>query len=359
MVYNLTIELKGCDCIGAKRKNLIRQRFGKLIVVDRTKEKNRVVWICKCDCGKIKKTWTSSLTSGETWHCGCQTSKSISEGKLQSLVGQRFGKLTVIEKMDNHITSGGQSKVMYQCRCDCGKKLIVTAGKLKAGETTHCPECVSYDYEDFTGRKIGKLTVIERTGYTGKNNNRIAWRCVCDCGTTIIKSSSDLKYYKGEILHCGCLRGMHLKDGHMVKHEKSNTDLYQTYSRMKSRCYYEKSQDYADYGGRGIKVCDEWLGENGFENFYNWSMQHGYSRDLSIDRIDVNGNYEPSNCRWADDITQANNRRNNHILVYGGKEQTIAEWAREYDISYTMLYQRIRRGWSVEDALITPNLGRG
>ena len=89
-------------------------------------------------------------------------------GIFVDLSGHRFGKLVVVERVENHITSGGQSKVMYKCRCDCGKEFVATAGKLKSGTTTHCPDCVSYDYEDFTGRKIGKLKVLERVGYTGK-----------------------------------------------------------------------------------------------------------------------------------------------------------------------------------------------
>lgn len=280
-------------------------------------------------------------------------------GKFIDLSGQRFGKLVVVERVNNHVTSGGQSKVMYKCRCDCGKEFVTAAGKLKGGITTHCPDCVVWNYEDFTGRKIGKLTVIKRVGYTGKNNDRISWECVCDCGTSVVKTSSDLKYHRAKILHCGCLRGMVIKNGHMVKHEKSKTRLYKIYNGMKSRCYYENFTDYQDYGGRGICMCDEWLGENGFENFYNWATSNGYTETLTIDRIDVNGNYEPSNCRWADDLTQANNRRNNHYLVFNGRKQTIAQWAREYGMSYTMLCNRIRRGWNVEDALLTPNLGRG
>lgn len=280
-------------------------------------------------------------------------------GIFVDLSGHRFVKLVVVERVENHITSGGQSKVMYKCRCDCGKEFVATAGKLKSGTTTHCPDCVSYDYEDFTGRKIGKLKVLERVGYTGKNNDRIAWKCRCDCGKIIVKSSGDLKRKNVKMLHCGCLRGMTVKHGHMVKHEKSKTRLYKIYNGMKSRCYCENFTDYQDYGGRGIYMSDEWLGENGFENFYKWAVNNGYSRELSIDRIDVNGNYEPSNCRWADDIMQANNKRNNHYLVYDGRKQTIAQWAREYGMSYSMLCNRIRRGWSIEDALLTPNLGRG
>ena len=115
----------------------------------------------------------------------------------------------------------------------------------------------------------------------------------------------------------------------------SKTRIYKIYHRMVYRCRKDKtSEAYKYYREKNITVCDEWLGESGFINFYNWSMENGYSDELTIDRIDSNGNYEPSNCRWVDYTVQANNTSRNRIITYAGKTQTMAEWARELNIPY-------------------------
>jgi hypothetical protein len=124
---------------------------------------------------------------------------------------------------------------------------------------------------------------------------------------------------------------------------------------MKERCNNPNSIEFASYGGRGIKLCPEW--ENDFNSFYIWAKANGYTDSLSIDRIDNNKGYEPENCRWADRITQANNKRTNHYLTYNGKTQSIAQWAREIGLSQSCLRHRIYRGWDVEKALSTPMKG--
>lgn len=128
-----------------------------------------------------------------------------------------------------------------------------------------------------------------------------------------------------------------------------NKRLYSIWHNMKSRCYYRKSEKYKDYGGRGIIVCDEW--RNNFQAFYDWAMSHGYADDLTIDRKDVNGNYEPSNCRWVTQKEQHNNTRKNHYITYNGETKTAAEWARQYGIHRCVLNNRIRRGWNFEKAI--------
>jgi hypothetical protein len=119
---------------------------------------------------------------------------------------------------------------------------------------------------------------------------------------------------------------------------------------MINRCR-QKTKYTKYWGGKGITVCDEWQGRNGFENFYKWSIANGYSEDLTIDRIDSNGNYEPNNCRWVDSITQNNNLSNNHCVIYKGEIKTIAQLSREYRINYQTLYSRILKGWDLERAL--------
>jgi hypothetical protein len=135
-----------------------------------------------------------------------------------------------------------------------------------------------------------------------------------------------------------------------IKHGKTNTKLYGVWSTMKSRCLNPNSASYKLYGKRGIKVCEEWA--NDFQAFYEWAVSTGYHEGLSIDRIDTNGNYEPSNCRWADAKMQASNRRSSHIVTLNGESHTIAEWSKITGIKSSTLYMRLNKyGYSVDDAL--------
>ena len=127
------------------------------------------------------------------------------------------------------------------------------------------------------------------------------------------------------------------------RHGKYKTRLYRTWSRIKTRCYNKNFQHFKHYGGRGITVCDEWLHD--FMAFYDWAISNGYADNLTIDRIDVDGNYEPSNCRWITNEEQQNNRRNNIHLTYKGKTQTITQWANELGIKRDLIERRYHRGY--------------
>ena len=120
---------------------------------------------------------------------------------------------------------------------------------------------------------------------------------------------------------------------------------------MKSRCYNPKEEHYYRYGGRGITVCNEWLGENGFMNFVKWAKENGYKEGLSLDRIDNDGNYEPSNCRWVSYKVQNNNKRNNFLVTIYNRTQTLSEWCDEKNLNYSKIQSRLKRGWLLEDAM--------
>lgn len=130
---------------------------------------------------------------------------------------------------------------------------------------------------------------------------------------------------------------------------KCRTRLYRIFDHMKQRCYNKNNNRYKHYGGRGIVVCDEWNSD--FDVFYNWAYENGYDDTLTIDRIDVNGNYEPSNCRWITNLEQQNNKRNNVLLTYNGKTQTMAQWARELNINRYTVIKRHQRGYSDKECL--------
>lgn len=135
------------------------------------------------------------------------------------------------------------------------------------------------------------------------------------------------------------------------KHGAVGSRLYSIYTGMLKRCRQKTTNGYERYGGRGIGVCDEWKGAHGFEHFRDWAQANGYSENLTLDRIDVNGNYRPDNCKWSTPEEQCNNRRNNVWLEYCGERHTLSQWARILNIPKATLQARYRKGWSTEDVL--------
>ena len=204
------------------------------------------------------------------------------------------------------------------------------------------------------GQKYGKLSIIKEVSPIG-NKKRIL--CKCDCGN--IKEYSMDRVIHGRTQSCGCLRNeMFLtrrnNNGTSVyPKEATDSKLYKIWNSMKCRCYTVSSGAYFKYGAKGIRMCDEW--KNDFMAFYNWALANGYSDELTIDRIDYRGNYEPSNCRWADIRTQANNKSNVRKYEYNGELHTMTEWSENMNINYSALWERLNvLGWSVEKALTTP-----
>ena len=173
--------------------------------------------------------------------------------------------------------------------------------------------------------------------------------CICDCGNEKVTESWNLQ--KGYCRSCGCLQkeAMAINKYASITHGQSRTRLYTTWIGMKQRCYYPKHRHFDRYGGRGIRVCDEWVHD--FPAFQAWAMANGYTDDLTIDRIDVDGNYEPSNCRWATYKDQANNMSSNRMLELNGVTHTLKEWSVITGISRTTIRNRLDRNWSIEEAL--------
>lgn len=203
---------------------------------------------------------------------------------------------------------------------------------------------------DLTGQRFGRLVVVERAG-TNKSGNAL-WRCLCDCGNTTEVRSADLR--RGATKSCGCLsREMVSKRATVqnTKHGCRYSKLYNSWRGMCERCNNPAHKSYTDYGGRGISVCKEW---KEFATFQKWAYENGYRDGLSIDRIDSNGNYEPSNCRWADKKQQNRNQRRNRLITYKGQEKTITDWAEQFHINRYTLFNRLKAGWSIEKALETP-----
>lgn len=197
---------------------------------------------------------------------------------------------------------------------------------------------------DLTGLKVGRLTALS---CHGKNDfGKITWLCKCDCGETAIVIGSRLK--SGLTKSCGCLRN-EKNPINCLKHGLTGTPLQRVFNSMKQRCYNPNNEKYKIYGARGIKICDEWLSD--IRNFVDWAYSSGYKKGLTIDRVDVNGDYKPSNCRWATKREQANNTRRNHFVLLNGKRYTVANICRKYNIDYNQVLKKLSKGTPIEEII--------
>lgn len=200
-------------------------------------------------------------------------------------------------------------------------------------------------YSDLTGMKFGRLTVLRRA-----ENDKwgfVRWLCVCDCGNEVCTSGASLR--SGHTQSCGCLRRERIVDS-TTKHNGSHTKLYTIWQGMKRRCFNKNHKHYHLYGGRGITVHSEWI--DNFGAFRDWAMSAGYTDGLTLDRIDVNGNYEPSNCRWITMHDQARNKSTNVIVSYHGEEGCLTDMCRKLNISKAIARHRMKNhGVTFEQAV--------
>jgi len=196
------------------------------------------------------------------------------------------------------------------------------------------------------GNKYGRLIVIK---YAGTRNNRARWKCQCDCGNKTIVDGSMLRSHK--IKSCGCLKNQKTSE-RFKTHGLSHTKIYDVWIKIKSRCNNENDKDYSNYGGRGIKICDEW--ENDFKCFYDWAIDNGYKNKLTIERIDVNNDYKPSNCTWIKNKKQSLNRRKTHKFTYKNQTKDIRYFSEKYYINYYTLKARLLiYKWDIKKAIET------
>lgn len=216
--------------------------------------------------------------------------------------------------------------------------------------------------KDLTGMRFGRLTVV---GLHPTESRKSHWDCLCDCGNMKIVRSDSLQ--EGRVKSCGCLKKEQDKknliygvDGpgrkrakngqHRSFHGFSHTRLHDIWLGMKGRCYNEHDARYSRWGGRGIKVCEEW--RTNFIAFRDWAISSGYQDDLTIDRIDNNGDYCPENCRWATIKEQSNNRSTNINIKIGNSTKTLMQWCEIFELDYAKIYRRYQRnGFSGIDDL--------
>lgn len=254
--------------------------------------------------------------------------------KLIDLTGQRFGKLIVIEKA----FKDKRGQWSWLCKCDCGNIKSVLGANLRRDNTKSCG-CINLRI-DITGKRYGMLVALS-LAYV--KNQSCVWLCKCDCGNETTARVGTLTM--GRKLSCGC------KEGN-ITHGATHTTLYKKYQSMLKRCSNKKDKDY---GGRGITVCDEW--KEDFLAFYNWAHSNGYEKNLTIERIDVNGNYCPENCTWISSEKQANNKTNSRYFTYKGETKNTKQWAADLGFCEKTMRERLRK-WTIEEALTTPKYKR-
>jgi hypothetical protein len=194
---------------------------------------------------------------------------------------------------------------------------------------------------DLTGKRFGKLTVLRRVE---NNPGKTRWVCRCDCGKEISVIVSNLT--TNHTKSCGCYN-VEQATINSTKHDMCGTRLYKIWQDMKRRCGSPLEKCFGNYGGRGVEVCKEW---RTFKPFMEWALKNGYNDTLTIDRVDVNGNYEPNNCKWSTKKEQGRNKRNNFKIFYQGKTQPLSAWCEELNLDYIKTYMRLKRyNWSVEE----------
>lgn len=264
---------------------------------------------------------------------------------ISDYINKRYGHLVVIGESQN---SNAHS---FDFRCDCGNIVsfppyrVFTTGQKSCGKCkTSYKDISRINLSDYLNKHNNMLTVI---GVSKKrSDNRCYLECLCDCGNKTFVTPYQFK--SGAVKSCGCL----LKTSPNRKDGRSTHELYGLWFQMISRCENPSNHKYKDYGKRGISVCEEW---HNFWTFVSWSNSiGGRPKGFTLDRIDVNDNYEPNNCRWADSKTQSLNKRANRIIAFNGISKPLHEWALPLGISDQSLAKRIDKGWDLEAALTLP-----
>lgn len=250
-------------------EDLTGQKFGRLTAIERGEDyvissgRHYPTWRCKCDCGNEVVVRARALKSGGTQSCGCyreELRKKKTENILDSLIGKKFNNLTVIDKAPARIGPDGRTIQQVICRCDCGNEREVSVNSLRSNSVKTCGECdlTGSRLIDLTGQRFGRLTVEKRVeNYISPKGLKFSqWLCKCDCGNECTVRSIHLR--TGYIQSCGCLK--------LKQNGNTTKRLWKVWDAMIHRCENKNDKHYSDYGGRGIKVCDEWHSYDNFES---------------------------------------------------------------------------------------------
>lgn len=316
------------------------------VISDKIKRENRQTYfLCQCECGKIRYVNYNNLLQKNINDCGCNNFKL--DKLRKEWIGKKINMLTIIDLFRGEKENGYRTKVL--CQCECGKKNYYPFSIIKRGSYISCGCYQDFNFErDYQGKKYHNIEILELI-----NKDTKMVKCKCHCGQIFQTKLINITKKKRYVIGCPkCNDGKNLLYNIKKSEEEVNGNLRHLFSSIKQRCYNQNNEAYKNYGGRGIKVCDEWL--NDTTKFISWSLDNGYEKGLEIDRIDVNGNYEPSNCRWVSRIINANNKRNNIKYIFNNKEMSIKEISELVKIPITTLKSRLKKGMSIDEAIIIP-----
>ena len=351
------------------QESYYKDRIGKVygmyevvaVVYDENRKKQK--WTMRCvNCGKEKETYNGKDyvkgKNGNTCSCIRKTKLRVEKESFYSseYIDMVFGEWRVVSF---EVGKG------WLCECvDCGRQVWKSARQVFEEKAPRCLCRFSYgkyDGEEWIGRRFGHIEIV-----APYNKKQKTFHCRCDCGFEKDVRATDLD--KGAVVSCGRKECWWHGVNSRTMFGMSNERLYRIWHGMKRRCYDEKTQHYKDYGGRGITVCDEW--RDNYFAFRLWAHQNGYQDNLSIDRINVDGNYEPNNCRWATWKEQNNNKRPYSELPtrkkwgeqweINGEVKLALEWCEECGININTVRYRIKtKGMTPYEALTTHELGNG
>lgn len=254
---------------------------------------------------------------------------------IEQLKGQVYGQLTIVDEASPYISPKGEKSRQVLCQCSCGKYITVVLSTLKHGKPKTCNDSLHRIDMSLVGQRFGRL-VVKEFDHLEKNRGSY-WKCQCDCGNKKIILRTDLLNH--HTISCGCYAKENMQK-RSYKHGLSNARIHRIWNGMKQRCSNPNCHNYKNYGGRGIQVCKEW---QTFITFYDWAINNGYNDQLSIERIDVNGNYEPDNCTWIPVSQQLSNKRNNVFFTYNGETYTIEQWSKKLNICRQVLSRHIKK----------------
>lgn len=316
------------------------------VISDEKLLKNGVYYqYCKCKCGKERTVTYSALAYNRIQDCGCGL-YALDQNK-KKYIGQKFNMLTIIDCYKKPYQKS--NKTFAKCRCDCGNIKDYHLCELKNGHYKSCGCLKSFDFDrDYKNKMFHNIEVLELI-----NEEKKIVKCRCHCGNLFEVPLIELLRHTRYLIGCkSCNDGVNNKYNKRKRDELHFGDIKCIFYTMKNRCYNPKKSDYKWYGGKGIKICQEWL--NDTNKFVEWALESGYQKGLTIDRIDSEGDYEPNNCRWTDMITQNNNKSKLKKYNFNGEYLTLSQISRKIDIKYRTLLGRINKGWDIDKAINTP-----